>query len=289
MIIIGRKCGQLANRLISFSNFIGNAIEHGYSLVNPCFREYRDYFESTASNRFGDYPIWVKRHGLHRLDWALHTKVVNPVLRTLRRLHTLDAVLLQTEEFCDLGSESFVARARSQRLLIAKGWLFRDFKNVKKHGDLIRQFFRPVAPFGENATEALDRVRQQADVVVGVHIRRGDYETWKGGMHFYSLEEYGRKMQEMNDLLAEPGRKVRFLVCSNESIPPDVWRPYQVDVDPGPGHMIEDLYALSKCDWLIGPPSTYTTWASFYGQTPLIRLKTADQELSLEDSRRAYC
>jgi len=33
--------------------------------------------------------------------------------------------------------------------------------------------------------------------------------------------------------------------------------------------MVEDLYALAECDYIIGPPSTYTLWASFYGDTPL--------------------
>jgi hypothetical protein len=36
----------------------------------------------------------------------------------------------------------------------------------------------------------------------------------------------------------------------------------------GPGHFIEDLYALASCDYIIGPPSTFSQWASFYGNVP---------------------
>ena len=32
---------------------------------------------------------------------------------------------------------------------------------------------------------------------------------------------------------------------------------------------ITDLYALSRCDLIIGSPSSYSQWASFYGDVPL--------------------
>ena len=41
-----------------------------------------------------------------------------------------------------------------------------------------------------------------------------------------------------------------------------------MDWTPGPGTEIGDLYSLAACDYIIGPPSTYTQWASFYGQVP---------------------
>jgi hypothetical protein len=29
------------------------------------------------------------------------------------------------------------------------------------------------------------------------------------------------------------------------------------------------MYALAQCDLILGPPSTFSQWASFYGQRPL--------------------
>jgi hypothetical protein len=41
----------------------------------------------------------------------------------------------------------------------------------------------------------------------------------------------------------------------------------------GSGVAIEDLYALAACDRLVGPPSTFTQWASFYGRVPLYYIR----------------
>src|SRR6188768_452718 len=59
MVIIQNKSGQLANRLFAFSHFIGNVLEHKYTLINPTFGEYCKYFEATRNNDFGGHPIYV--------------------------------------------------------------------------------------------------------------------------------------------------------------------------------------------------------------------------------------
>lgn len=46
--------------------------------------------------------------------------------------------------------------------------------------------------------------------------------------------------------------------------------------------MIEDLYAFAKTDLLMGPPSTFTLWASFYGDVPLSMMSTSDQEIDTQ-------
>lgn len=62
------------------------------------------------------------------------------------------------------------------------------------------------------------------------------------------------------------GKKVGFLVCSNATQPADaftglVWH-------NGLGTEIGDLIALASCDYNIGPASTYSEWASLYGDVP---------------------
>ena len=58
-----------------------------------------------------------------------------------------------------------------------------------------------------------------------------------------------------------------FLICSDE--PQHGGDFARMNVHFGTGHAIEDLYALARCDYLIGPPSTFSAWASFYGKVPL--------------------
>lgn len=58
-----------------------------------------------------------------------------------------------------------------------------------------------------------------------------------------------------------------FLLCSNEPQDAEAFAGFPVTF--GTGELVEDLYALAGCDFLLGPPSTFTIWASFYGTVPL--------------------
>jgi hypothetical protein len=74
-----------------------------------------------------------------------------------------------------------------------------------------------------------------------------------------------------------PGR-TRFLLCSDIRLDPTEFRDF--DILTGTGHPVEDNYALATCDYLIGPPSTYTAWASFYGGAPKCFLRSTDMRIT---------
>lgn len=85
-------------------------------------------------------------------------------------------------------------------------------------------------------------------------------------------------------------RHVTFLVCGDQLDQAD-WL-VGGNVVRGAGHAVEDMYAFAGCDCLAGPPSTFTGWASFYGNVPLCPLLSADAEIrfperSRDDSRAA--
>ena len=123
----------------------------------------------------------------------------------------------------------------------------------------------------------MESVRRDSDIVVGVHIRHGDYATFMDGRYFYSLQQYANAMHQIVDQL--PGRRVSFLVCSNSAFTPGDFA--GLNVTPGPGHLVEDMYALAETDFMFGPPSTYTGWASFYGDKPRSVMETADEPMDV--------
>lgn len=52
------------------------------------------------------------------------------------------------------------------------------------------------------------------------------------------------------------------------------------------GSAPEDLFMLSECDYLIGPPSTFSMVASMYRDIPLYRMDTGDAlQMTLEGFR----
>ena len=77
-----------------------------------------------------------------------------------------------------------------------------------------------------------------------------------------------------------PGRKVAFLICSNEPRQPEEFAGLTVDF--GPNTAVGDLYALAGCDYIVGPLSSFTQWASFYGNKPLFHLRDKAARIALE-------
>ena len=43
------------------------------------------------------------------------------------------------------------------------------------------------------------------------------------------------------------------------------------------------MYSLAECDYIVGPPSTFSTWASFYGNVPIYRITDPSAEFSIAD------
>lgn len=160
-----------------------------------------------------------------------------------------------------------------------KGWQTRsDTRYLQQTLPELQRIFRPKDDIMTKAEAMVAELRQEADLVVGVHIRRGDYATWHDGRFFYELEDYRQFMLRVQALYA--GRRVSFFISSNEAFEPD-------DVFEGcrcrrfgrePSGAILDLYTLSVCDLIIGPFSSYSRWASFIGHVPLCFLESKDQQ-----------
>ena len=170
--------------------------------------------------------------------------------------------------------------AARERVVVLHGWCFRDRPGFLKHAALLRRLFALV-PEHRRAVDALIATcRRTAEVLVGIHIRRGDYATFANGRYYYDNQQYAGFMRQ---LLPQWGSSTRvgFLLCSDE--PLDLSAFAGLPVHRATGHFVEDLYALADCDYVLGPPSSFSLWASFYGQTPLCHVHTATQPIVLKD------
>ena len=282
MVIIADKQGQLANRLFLLRAFIANAIEYQYTLIYNNFDEYLPYFEGPASQGFARYPIRTQICSPKSLNNYLQKVILNPdyfSIKVLRKLNRLEYFSHQVYEVdntgFDLGDPEFVRKAQT-KIMIVSGWPFSDKQSQKKHAVLIKNFFTPLSVYRQNIDQLMEKIRQEVDIVIGIHIRRGDYAKFESGRYFYSFEVYARKAAELARQF--DGKKVGFLLCSNEPI--DVAAFAGVRAFSGTGHFIEDLYALARCDYLIGPPSTFSAWASFYGDVPLQYIRDAQSVIA---------
>ena len=91
----------------------------------------------------------------------------------------------------------------------------------------------------------------------------------------------------MRELAAQfPGRKVAFLVCSDERRNAEEFSGLTVGFgSPSP---VSDLFALARCDYILGTKSTFPQWASFYGGKPLLQMLDANAAAKVENFRVCY-
>ncbi|WP_460678628.1 alpha-1,2-fucosyltransferase [Mucilaginibacter koreensis] len=273
MIILNDLRGQLANRLHFISYFIANSFHHNYDLLITCFPEYHDYF---ASGLKTSHQVKIVKRGLfqkmiHRLFNKLRTlKFVPPYLN----FHSIAQLESRHIEF-DINNESFIKVAKKS-VVLPTGWLYRDYTNLKRYKTELRSFFSPLQQFQSIVCLEKERALLLGDTLIGVHIRRGDYETFNDGKWFYSNTLYKRKMDEVSAIF--PDKNCVFVICSDCDIVEQDFKGYNVLINKRAA--IVDLYLLSACDYIIGPPSTFSEWASFYNDVPLCSILSADQKIS---------
>jgi len=110
-----------------------------------------------------------------------------------------------------------------------------------------------------------------------VHIRKEDYKTAYGGIYYYDDELFLHYMRQIDKLLPH----CSFYISSNEKISSRFSAQFTI-VDKPVDSAVGDLYALSQCDYIIGPPSTFNCWASFIGDTPLYTMFKKNETIPLD-------
>ena len=163
-----------------------------------------------------------------------------------------------------------------------KGWhTRRDTKYIAEAKEELKRIFTPRQEIVDEAEKLINGLRQQSDMVVGVHIRRGDYKEWNNGKFYYSIEEYYQFMKRIEELFDD--KKVSFFISSNEKLSKDMFIDIQCNFYPKGVSVIHDLHTLSLCDCIIGPYSTFSRWASFIGEKPICYL-TSKNMIFTKDS-----
>lgn len=161
-----------------------------------------------------------------------------------------------------------------------KGWYTMDNTRylalTKKE---LQYIFRPKNDIMDKAYAMMARIHQEADFVVGVHIRHGDYKTFFDGRYYYTLEEFHQFMLRIQRIYTN--KRVAFFISSNEAFDVSNFegcRCYRFGKEPS-GDIL-DLYTLSFCDRILGPWSTYSRWASFIGEVPLCFIEQKEQQFT---------
>lgn len=168
-----------------------------------------------------------------------------------------------------------------KQTVLAKGWYFRDYQGFLNYRNELKALF----DFKEHIKKPVEQffsTLSKDTIKVGLHIRRGDYKTWHQGKYFFSDEEYGQIVNSFAKSLDKP---VELIIVSND--PKLNSKSFEnltsCKVSMLNGNPAEDLYLLSKCDYIIGPPSTFSLMAAFYEDRPLYWIFDKEKQLLAEN------
>lgn len=266
------KCdyGQLGNRLHTHANAMAWCLEHEVNLLNLSFLPYAREFAVTSGQ---PAHMVAPQSSVWRLLFRF-----SPFLRFAERLSLSDSKLhrlgkyvavIEKSDEGSLGEEDLRQAFQGNtapRFLVARSWNLQCPETLKKRANEVRRRLRPHREAQDSVKRLISELRETHDVLAGLHVRRNDYRSWKGGVHFHSWERYHEWLKQLDELLRENHRHPGYLVCSDEMPPTNAFADLPVATAKRP--VMTDLYALATCDYLLGPPSSFGTWASFHGAVP---------------------
>jgi hypothetical protein len=262
VILTYRKFGRLGNRLFLFAHLIAFAELHKINIANPAFSEFRHLFPFFENSR------WCRYHPLNgkieaRKGSAAFVRISGlwGTTPTVRFWDARDIIFDGEDEF-----DPRVQLMRNAPSVVFEGWKFRSRTKIQMIMPRLREVFAPRADFSRIAQQRMEKARHMGDLVIGIHVRLDDY---RGTENYFTIDEFARNLLNLEALFAP--LKIAFIVCSPESIDPTLFPVNCIIV--APDSVGGDLCTLAACDYILGPPSTFSGWASFYGEKPLFTMQ----------------
>lgn len=250
--IIYDEPGQSCNRFWSYIASISWALENN-AIVYVLFwdHNFKDFDQLFLNNKLIKFPFYKENL------WNFHIRSFFPYRSLFSRTigHPFMRKMYR-KWYYDGEKYNFVS-----------GWKTRGSANYIRYREVFKTIFRPNDDIVREIDTFFNGIHESFDFVIGVHIRRGDYREYRNGIYYYSHTQYREKMLEMEEVYKKQ-KNVCFFIASNERVPLDVFKGLNVFYIPE-NSTAADLYALSKCDRLIGPSSTFTRWVSFIENIPL--------------------
>jgi len=270
-MLFARDKSQMCNNLLQFAHVYAWGREHGRKVMSMRFSYKYPYFKISHSDLVS-FPLYV----------------IAKVLAAVK--------LLPTASFkhADCDAQALEQLMLRRRHVVVSGWYVRYYDLFLKYRDEICDLFTIDAQYTEPVRQRMEKdgrgtVAAASSPVLrlGVHIRRGDYAVWNDGIYCYSDERYAEFISQFAALMAD--RQVEVYLSTNDgSVTLDGFRALvhspNVRLHLLAGNAVEDLYMLSACDYIIGPPSTYSLVAAMYRDLPLCRMDQAvGKSLALTD------
>lgn len=267
MIILFNGYGNNSNRLFQNLHFEAFCIENEIVYSNPSFNDLRNYYVS---------PGRVDGNFSARILGYIPARLIDniPSFFNVKLFNKINDSVLISEEIL-VHKNYYVA-----------GWSFRVNDLTKKYQNLLasrysikKEYYHDNAMY--NYIMGIDRSKFS---LIGIHVRRGDYKYFAGGKYYFSDNVYEKYIKMMSILVEKTGRQALFIIFSNDAV--ELQDSNSVRFSKNPWYV--DHHLMSNCDYLLGPPSTFTLWASYIGRVKYFHLQNDGHQLSLNDFEYCY-
>lgn len=247
LLVLVSRSGDHCNRLFQSLHFHAYCLEHKIHFWNPTMLGLLHKF-IPLPDQLGDF---VNNYILKiSLDWSK---------RFFPKLISLDPSNI------------------SSLMGLVEGWQYRSLELTQKYHSILARFYqikKPLSSCENNFLYFLERKKHMGSVIVGLHVRRGDYKEFLGGKYYYQDLDYLKWTNQIREYYSKSFSKDVYIVaCSNEPSTPKCGQDYTSSFS-----WFVDLQIFQKCDLLIGPPSTFTAWASYVSQIPCIHFQSFSQD-----------
>lgn len=244
--------GQMGNRLISTAQLLAYALNQDQSFKSSVLGEAKEWFRPGTPNITLANRSEIKKKGI-----AVLARKIAGASFAMRRSSGCYILPDLQRESLETPSDR-LRRVLECRHSVLLGYRFQGPRLLIDHAPQIRRAFA----LEPKLSGDLDSYWSHLGVdqtTLGIHIRRGDYKQWRGGQFYREWDWY----REFAEKALQSSQTERVMFVSNEPIPAELLAGLPAVV--GPGSAILDLYALSRCGYLAGPPSTFSLWAAYIG------------------------
>ena len=270
-MIFARDKSQMCNNLLQYAHVYAWGREHGRKVISMRFSYKYQYFHICHTSLTG-------------FGWYLFAKYMAALK------------LLPTASFkhSDCDREALERKMLRHKHIVVSGWNVRFYdlflkyrKEICELFTLDEQYTAPVK--ARMASPSVMSSEVETSLALGVHIRRGDYAQWQNGQYYFDDAVYAAHINRFAEL--HPDKTIHVFLSTNDSqVSAEAYQQAcpKVVIHHFKGSAPEDLFMLSECDYLIGPPSTFSLVAAMYRDIPLYRMDVADEQQMTPESFRLF-
>lgn len=272
-IILKNGGGELANQLWNYISIYAYSLEIGATTSNPSFFEYHYYFRFLKNESLIIRLLFLffkkprRRNHIINKIFRLKYKLLAEIIGTLNKNRLVSSVNSTNQVTYLPPSAKFDRKDDKQYFL---GWLFRNPVGIEKYRADIMNTFKPIEKI-ENKINEIFKEFSKYQKVIGLHIRQGDYKTFKKGKYFIEQKRIAEICKEYLSNNNLNKNSTIFVITSDGNISTSLFNDLNIYISKEDA--VTDLFLLSKTSTIIGSDSSFGHFASWYGNIPHIVIK----------------